>query len=504
MEKQLKIDSKRTKIIATLGPSITQDIMSFEDLKNPKKKSHVAQAYAKMKEIILNGVTCVRLNLSHGSHEEHAVRIKIVRDVAAELKRNVAIMLDTKGPEIRIDKCSKEKVEINEGDKVDIYTTKKVVGTRKCFSCSDSSGTYNMANDVRKGILVLVDDGKLQLLVNDVDPAKGIIKTTALNSHFIKENKRINLPECDYSIPFLSKKDITDIEFACSQNCDYISASFVNNAHNIHEIREVLQKNNKLNIQIVAKIESSNAINNIDEIYEAADAVMVARGDLALEIPYYDVPYWQKQMIRKGRFSGKPCIVATQMLDSLERSLYPTRAEVTDVFFAVERGADATMLSGESAQGHYPAEAVRTMSNIDVKSEILFDYDHSIKDYFPLTPFDKETKKIAIKIAEKVKPTGEKLNPVFPYDFVVLFTDDKILIRAISNIRPAATIMVITSEPEIVNSFAINYAIQTHLVSDLNLAKESYKSIAVDAIAPLYKEKYKAIAFFDKKFHEIN
>ena len=266
MEKQLKIDSKRTKIIATLGPSITQDIMSFEDLKNPKKKSHVAQAYAKMKEIILNGVTCVRLNLSHGSHEEHAVRIKIVRDVAAELKRNVAIMLDTKGPEIRIDKCSKEKVEINEGDKVDIYTTKKVVGTRKCFSCSDSSGTY-------------------------VDPVRGIIKTTALNSHFIKENKRINLPECDYSIPFLSKKDITDIEFACSQNCDYISASFVNNAHNIHEIREVLQKNNKLNIQIVAKIESSNAINNIDEIYEAADAVMVARGDLALEIPYYDVPY---------------------------------------------------------------------------------------------------------------------------------------------------------------------------------------------------------------------
>ena len=290
MEKQLKIDSKRTKIIATLGPSITQDIMSFEDLKNPKKKSHVAQAYAKMKEIILNGVTCVRLNLSHGSHEEHAVRIKIVRDVAAELKRNVAIMLDTKGPEIRIDKCSKEKVEINEGDKVDIYTTKKVVGTRKCFSCSDSSGTYNMANDVRKGILVLVDDGKLQLLVNDVDPVRGIIKTTALNSHFIKENKRINLPECDYSIPFLSKKDITDIEFACSQNCDYISASFVNNAHNIHEIREVLQKNNKLNIQIVAKIESSNAINNIDEIYEAADAVMVARGDLALEIPYYDFP----------------------------------------------------------------------------------------------------------------------------------------------------------------------------------------------------------------------
>ena len=514
MKKELNIANKRTKIIATLGPSITQQIFCYEDLKNPKKKKDIELAYTKMREIILNGVTCVRLNLSHGTHEEHAIRIKIARDVAKELNRNIAIMIDTKGPEIRIDKCKETRVPIKENDEIDIFTRKKVIGNSKQFSCSDSSGTYNMANDVKKGSIILVDDGKLQLFVDEVMPELGLIKTVALNKHFIGEKKRINLPGCEYSIPFLSKKDIEDIEFACKQNADYIAASFTNNAQNIRDIREQLRKHNKLNIQIVAKIETSNGIKCIDEIYAEADGVMVARGDLALEIPFYDVPYWQKQMIRKGRFTGKPCIVATQMLDSLERSLQPTRAEVTDVFFAVERGADATMLSGESAQGQFPAEAVKTMAAIDERGEILFDYEHSIKDYFSLTTFDKNTKKIAIKIADKVKPTGDiitselnpvahKFNPIFPYNAVVLFSDDKYLIRAISNIRPAAIIMVVTSEPEILNSFAINYAIQTYLVDDLNRAKEDYKNISHRALTTIFKDKYKAIAFFDKKFHEL-
>ena len=172
------------------------------------------------------------------------------------------------------------------------------------------------------------------------------------------------------------------------------------------------------------------------------------------------------------------------------------------------------MLSGESAQGQFPAEAVKTMASIDERAELLFDYEHSIKDYFILTNFDKYARKVAIKIADKVKPTGDvvtsklnpvehKLNPIFPYNFVVLFTDDKYLIRAVSNIRPAATIMVVTSEEEILNSFAINYAIQTYLVKDLNKAKEDYKNVSKKAIATIYKEKYKAIAFFDKKFHEL-
>ena len=514
MKKELNIENKRTKIIATLGPSITQDIFTFSDLDNPKKKKNVQRAYNKMREIILNGVTCVRLNLSHGTHEEHAVRIKIARDVAKELDRNIAILIDTKGPEIRIHKLKTPKVDIKENDEIDIYTRKKVLGDKTKFSCSDSSGKYNMANDVKKGSIILVDDGKLQLFVDEVMPELGVIKAVALNTHFIKENKRINLPGCEYSIPFLSDKDILDIEFACKNNADYIAASFTNCAQNVKDIREQLKKHNKLNIQIVAKIETGHGIKCIDEIYDEADGVMVARGDLGLEIPYYDVPYWQKQMIRKGRFTGKPCIVATQMLDSLERSLQPTRAEVTDVFFAVERGADATMLSGESAQGQFPAEAVKTMASIDERAEELFDYEHSIKDYFVLTAFDKQTKRIAVKIADKVKPTGDiitsklspvahKFHPVFPCNYVVLFSDDKYLIRAISNIRPAATIMVVTSEPEILNSFAISYAIQTYLVEDLNLAKQDYVNVSKKAINTITKGNYKAIAFFDKKFHEL-
>ena len=510
MKNTINIENKRTKIIATLGPSITKDLFTLADLKNPKKKSSVKYAYEKMREIILNGVTCVRLNLSHGSHEEHALRIKIAREVAKSLNRNIAIMLDTKGPEIRIHKCEGDKVEIHENDEIDIYKRKRVLGNKKHFSYSDSSGKYNITNDVKKGSTILVDDGKLQLFVDEVMPELGVIKTVALNSHFIKENKRINLPGCEYTIPFLSTKDIDDINFACKQDCDYIAASFTNSAQNVRDIRNLLKKNKKMKIQIIAKIETGNGISNIDQIFAEADGVMVARGDLGLEIPYYDVPYWEKQMIRKGRFTGKPVIVATQMLDSLERSLQPTRAEVTDVFFAVERGADATMLSGESAQGLFPAVAVKTMASIDIKSEVLFDYEHSIEDYFPMTPFEKYARKIAIQIADKVKPTSSKqgllsykFNPEFPYNFVVVFTDDKYLIRAISNIRPAATIMIITSESEILNSFGINYAIQTYYVKDLNAAKNKYKEVSADAIKTITKEKYKAIAFFDKKFHKI-
>ena len=291
MESKLNIENKRTKIIATLGHSITQNIFCFDDLKDPAKKKSVQHAYEKMREIILNGVTCVRLNLSHGSHEEHATRIKIVRDVARKLNRNIAIMVDTKGPEIRINKCKDNKVEIKENDEVDIYTRKKVLGDRTKFSCSDSTGKYNMANDVKKGSIILVDDGKLQLFVDEVMPELGLIKTVALNSHFIKENKRINLPGCEYSIPFLSAKDIADIDFACKQNADYIAASFTNCAQNVKDIRAELKKHNKMNIQIVAKIETGHGIRCIDEIFEEADGVMVARGDLGLEIPYYDVPY---------------------------------------------------------------------------------------------------------------------------------------------------------------------------------------------------------------------
>jgi pyruvate kinase len=338
----------------------------------------VKTAYEKMEEAILAGANCLRLNFSHGSYEEQGVRIKIARDVAQKLKRNISLMLDTKGPEIRITNVLNGPIPIKKDSELIIYCLKTVDGGYKQFSVSDSSKTYNMAKDVKKDGIILVDDGKLQLKIKNVNVELGEIEVVALNNHAINTGKRINLPNTEYSMPFLSDKDKEDLLFAAKNKFDYVAASFTNTRDDIRAIKEFLRSNGGSTIQVIAKIETSQAINNIDDIIDEANGIMVARGDLALEIPYYDVPYYQKYIIRKCRFVAKPCIVATQMLDSLEKNIHPTRAEVTDVFFAVERGADATMLSGESAQGVFPINAIQTMHNIDIKSELLFDYQRAI------------------------------------------------------------------------------------------------------------------------------
>jgi pyruvate kinase len=282
---------KRTKIVATLGPAITQKIWSLEMLNDPQNKAMVKLAYQKMTEIIESGVNCVRLNFSHGDHNEHLVRIKIARDVAKKLNRYVSVMLDTKGPEIRVGKIKTGKALIKIGTKVTVNTLKPIVGDTQSFYATDSTGKYNMANDVKVGGTILVDDGKLQLSIDAVDKINGIIKTIAKNTHTISDKKRINLPNTAYSIPFLSPQDKDDILFGIKHKVDYIAASFVNNADNIAQIRQVLDDNGGGNIQIISKIESTNAIDNLDQILDATNGVMVARGDLALEIPYYDVPY---------------------------------------------------------------------------------------------------------------------------------------------------------------------------------------------------------------------
>lgn len=494
---------KRTKIICTFGPAITSDILSIKDLEDPSKKEVVAEVYDRVQKLIEFGMNCARLNFSHGTHEEQLVKIKIIRDVAAKLKKNIGIMLDTKGPEIRLGKFSQKKVEIRINSKVDIYTTHDVIGDSKHFSVNATSDGYNMINDVKVGSSILIDDGKLKLIVTEIDKEANIIHTIAENTHEVSEKKRINLPDANYTMPFLSNKDKEDIKFACDNKLDFIALSFVNNADNVKQVREILAQNNYPNIQIISKIETRNAINKLDEIIAVSDGIMIARGDLGLEIPYYEVPYWQKQIIRKCRFTGKTSIVATQMLDSLERNIQPTRAEVTDVFFAVERGADATMLSGETANGEFPVNSVEIMSNIDVKSEILFDYERAINVYFQKTKFPKYAKRTAIKIARNLLPGGEQINPQFKYNALILFSDDKLLIKAISNIRPAATVILITSEPELLKFYAIHYGIQTYHVEDLNNAKENYKDVAQNALNNIFGSQKSAIAYFNKRFHKI-
>ncbi|MDR3163474.1 MAG: pyruvate kinase [Mycoplasmataceae bacterium] len=495
---------KRTKIVATLGPAITQKIWSLEMLNDPQNKAMVKLAYQKMTEIIESGVNCVRLNFSHGDHNEHLVRIKIARDVAKKLNRYVSVMLDTKGPEIRVGKIKTGKALIKIGTKVTVNTLKPIVGDTQSFYATDSTGKYNMANDVKVGGTILVDDGKLQLSIDAVDKINGIIKTIAKNTHTISDKKRINLPNTAYSIPFLSPQDKDDILFGIKHKVDYIAASFVNNADNIAQIRQVLDDNGGGNIQIISKIESTNAIDNLDQILDATNGVMVARGDLALEIPYYDVPYWEKYIIRKCRYIGKPVIIATQMLDSLEKNIQPTRAEVTDVFFAVERGADATMLSGESANGLFPTFAVQTMREIDVKSELLFDYKRAIEFYFPKAKLVSYAKRIAKKIAKKLLPFGDDAAPSFPYGYVVIFSNDKPIIWTLSNIRPAATIIVVTDDEELLTCFGINYAIQTYYVKDLNQAKTNPQKIALAAIKQYqHNNEAKTLIYCNRKFQTL-
>lgn len=494
---------KKTKITATLGPAVTGKIFTWEAFNDPANQEKVQKAYETMGGIFDAGVNVVRFNFSHGNHEEQEIRLKIAREVAAQKNLNISTMLDTKGPEIRVYKLSKSEVEVKKGATLIIKTLEKVIGDEYAISVYDSTETYNMAKDVKVGDPIFVDDGKLKLEAVEVDVENGIIKTVSQNDWSIKENKRINLPNAEYSIPFMSERDRNDIMFAIKNNCDYIAASFVNSAANVNEIRNLLKEHNADHIQIISKVETMTAVNNIMEIIEASDAVMVARGDLGLEIPYWEVPYYEKYIIKACRHMGKPSIVATQMLDSLETKMQATRAEVTDVFFAVERGCDSTMLSGETANGLFPVNTVSVMAQIDKTSESLFDYERAINVYYKNTPFYKTyAGKVAKKIASLVQPERLIANTHFDYSAIVYFGDNKTFVKALSNIRSAAPIFFVTDKKENLTAFGLNYGVFTYKVDNLVTAANNYAKI-VDDIYKNLPERKATIVIVNGKFMEI-
>lgn len=493
---------KKTKITATLGPAITGKIFSKVDFENPANAATIQQAKKNLSDIFDMGVNVVRFNFSHGDYEEQLIRINLVRAVAKEKGINISLMLDTKGPEIRVFKMVEKETEVKEGSTVIVNCLKKQLGTSTEFSVYDSTGTYNMAKDVKVGDTIFVDDGKLDLKAEMVDVENGIIRAKASNSWVLRENKRINLPNANYSIPFMSEKDRRDIIFAVENNFDYIAASFVNSAANVNEIREILKQNNGERIQIISKIETMNAITAIDSIIDASDAIMVARGDLGLEIPYYDVPRFEKYIIKDCRHKGKPVIVATQMLDSLETKIQPTRAEVTDVFFAVERGADSTMLSGETANGMYPVNAVKVMSRIDISSENFFDYDRAINVYFNNSPYFKSMYgKLAKKIAMTVAPLRDIDNSNFEYSSVVVFGNNKELPLALSNIRCAAPIFFVTDKKEHATMFGLNYGLYVKVVDNLEQAIANKNQIVSEINNRLPKAKQTILVVNDEIVH---
>lgn len=338
---------KKTKIVCTMGPNTDNREI--------------------MKELALNGMDVARFNFSHGDHAEHRHRLEILESVREELGIPIASLLDTKGPEIRTGKLKDgKKVTLKEGDLYTL-TTEEIVG-------DETRGYINyagLAEDVKPGDRILIDDGLIELHVREVNGTDIVCRIE--NGGELGEKKGVNVPGVRVKLPALTDKDKEDIRFGVDAGFDFVAASFVRNADAIREIREILDEKGST-MQIIAKIENEEGIENIDSIIEASDGIMVARGDMGVEIPAEKVPHIQKMIIRKCNLACKVVITATQMLDSMIRNPRPTRAEVSDVANAVYEGTDAVMLSGETAMGSYPIEAVRMMSQIAEESEKYLDY----------------------------------------------------------------------------------------------------------------------------------
>ena len=333
---------KKTKIVCTLGP--------------------VSENEETLRELIKNGLNVCRLNFSHGSHEEHKGRMDLVKKLREELNMPTAILLDTKGPEIRTGKFDVPEVLLEEGQTFTI-TMKDVMGDKERCTVSYKG----LANDVKAGDTILIDDGLVGLTVKEINGDDIVCEVQ--NSGIVKNHKGVNVPGVKVNLPAITEKDRSDIEFGIEQGIDFIAASFVRKVSDVLAIREILEENNATHIKIISKIENQEGVDNLDEIIEVSDGIMVARGDLGVEIPTEEIPVVQKLMIKKCNEAGKPVITATQMLDSMIRNPRPTRAEVTDVANAIYDGTDAIMLSGETAAGKYPVEAVKTMATIAKRAE---------------------------------------------------------------------------------------------------------------------------------------
>ena len=345
---------RKTKIVCTMGPATDNEKV--------------------MRDLMIAGMDVARLNFSHGSYEEALGRIEMIRKVREELDLPVAILLDTKGPEIRIKKFKNDKIELKPGEKFTLCMN-DVEGDETQVSITYPA----LTKDIKSGTKLLIDDGLIELEALSVQSDKIICEVK--NGGVISNSKSINIPNVSINMPYLSEKDVSDIIFGIEQDVDFIAASFVRTAQDILDVRAVLEKNGGRNIQIIAKIENAEGVENIDDILRLSDGIMVARGDMGVEIALEDLPVIQKELIKKTYRCGKKVITATQMLDSMIRNPRPTRAETTDVANAIYDGTSAIMLSGETAIGKYPVETVRTMATIAERTEKDIDYIKRSENY---------------------------------------------------------------------------------------------------------------------------
>ena len=443
----MKQSFKNTKMICTIGPK-----------SEPKEM---------LSKLVDAGMNCIRCNFSHGDHAEQKNRMDLIREINKEKGTHVAILLDTKGPEIRTHLFENGGVELVAGQTVRVAMN-EVLGTAEKFSI-----TYpGLINDVVVGGTILVDDGYVELTVTELDTANQEIVCTVKNSAFVKDRRGINVPGSKLNMEFISEKDRADMIFGCEMQVDYIAASFVRRAEDVLAIREIFAEQGNTHTQIIAKIENQEGVDNMDSILEVVDGIMVARGDLGVEVPAEDVPLIQKELIAKCNAAGKIVITATQMLESMQKNPRPTRAEVSDVANAIFDGTDAIMLSGESAAGQYPLEAVETMARIARRTEQALDHQEIIARAMASSSRDVASA-MGLAVADTVEDLGAQA--------VIACTQSGATARAISKYRPSAPVIAATSCEKTATSLALYWGVQPVVVAETANTDELLKTAATVA-----------------------
>lgn len=416
---------KKTKIVCTIGPA--------------------SESLDMLKTLIKEGMDVARLNFSHGDYEEHAARIDNIRKAAKAENKTVGILLDLQGPEIRTAKFKDGSAELVRDEYVYI-TMKDVLGTSERFTVSYKG----LINDVEKGTTISLDDGLIELSVVDIDYENEEIKTVITNGGVIKDRKGVNVPSASVNLPSITDKDKSDIKFGIEQKVDYIAASFVRHPKDVFAIKKILEENHGENLQIISKIENQEGVDNFSKILDASYGIMVARGDLGVEIPPEDVPLVQKRLIQECNNVGKPVITATQMLDSMQWDPRPTRAEASDVANAILDGTDAIMLSGETAAGDFPVESVQTMNRIALKTESGLDHAMILK---------KRSQKTSMTITDAISQSVTHTAANLDVSAIITPTQSGHSARMVAKYRPTAPIIAVTFDEHVKRRLSLVWGI---------------------------------------------
>lgn len=432
---------KKTKIICSVGPA--------------------CESVEVMENMVHHGMNCARINLSHATHEDCEKTIDVVRKVRKNTLEPIAIMYDTKGPEFRTLEFENEGIQINTGETI-WMVKESVVGNSSQFSVNHPEAI----NAIQVGNHVLIDNALLDLVVIEKEEHGVLLR--ACNDGEIKNHKTINVPGVHLNLPFISEQDREDIIYASQHSCDYLALSFVNTAEDVREVRSIIEASGG-DARIISKIESQMGIDNIDAIIAESDGIMVARGDLGVEVPMSDLPIYQKRIVKLCRQYKKVCIVATEMLESMKNSPRPTRAEVTDVANAVYNGTDAVMLSGETTVGKYPIETVRSMAEICEHIEESITY----KNIYAERTVDTPTDAIVKSVAESANSLNAKL--------IVVPSISGFSAKLVSNLEPKCPILALVSNEEIGNQLTLNYGVYAKKVDYLNDMNEIFEKSFIEA-----------------------